>query len=152
MTSDDSWMELIKSYDDIPLLPMQIAIQKDLALIFDILDPKTGMKIEDFLEPPGNGTRQTRANLVTIMQKAIQDPTTNHQHRNLFRRHQGILHWLFQSGQLETLLGMKKTGRRIMLGKIIGMMDTEENKIRQRIFQGNYIYTGRNQQATGGNQ
>ena len=33
----------IKSFHDIPLLPIQIAIQKDLALIFDIIDPKTYM-------------------------------------------------------------------------------------------------------------
>jgi len=131
----------IKSYQDIPLLPAQLAVLKDLALIFDIFDPKTYMRVEEFLEPlQTEQTRTTRSKLVTIMEKAVRDPTTNHQQRSLFRRHQGLLHWLSTAKYVGPLLEMKKGQRRKSLAELIGLLNTEENQIRQTIYQGNYIY------------
>ena len=131
----------IKTYHDIPPLPSQLAILKDLELIFDIFDPKTYMRVEEFLEPaPTDQIRSTRSGLVTIMEKAVKNPTVNHQHRSLFRRHQSILHWLNTAKCAGPLLEMKKGQRKKKLLELIGILDTEENKIRKRIFQGDYIY------------
>ena len=134
----------IKTFHDIPMLPSQIAILKDLSLIFDILDPRTGMSIEEFLEPPSDGARVTRARLVSIMEKATQDPTTNDQHRNLFRRHEGILRWMYQSNYLLPLLEMRKKPRRKMIGLLLGTIRSEENRLREEIFQGNFSYQRQN--------
>ena len=99
------------------------------------------MRVEEFLEPaPTEQIRSTRSGLVTIMEKAVKDPTVNHQHRSLFRRHQGILHWLNTAKYAGPLLEMKKGQRKKNLLELIGLLDTEENRIRKRIFQGDYVY------------
>ena len=113
----------IRSFHDIPLLPIQIAIQKDLSLIFDIIDPKTCMDLAEFLEPP-NGDGRTRSSLMSIMEKAIKNRTINHQKRNLFRRHQRILLWLYNNNCIGPLLMMKKKQRRKIIGKLLGEFET----------------------------
>ena len=109
------------------------------------MDPKTGMRLEEFLEPGRHGIRETRSSLASIMQRAVNDPTMYHQTRSIFRRHQQILHYLYTSRQLEVLLGMRKGVRRFWIGRILGSLDTEENRLRVEIFDGNYEYKGRQQ-------
>ena len=35
---------------------------------------------------------------------------------------------------------MKKKQRRKLIGELLGLFDTEENRIRARIYEGNYVY------------
>ena len=139
----------IRSFHDIPLLPTQIAIQKDLSLIFDIIDPKTYMELNEFLEPP-NGDGRTRSSLMSVMEKAIKNRTINHQKRNLFRRHQRILLWLYNNNCIGPLLMMKKKQRRKTIGRLLGDFDTEENRIRKRIYEGDYVYRPQKKEGSGG--
>ena len=45
---------------------------------------------------------------------------------------------------------MKKKQRRETIGRLLGDFDTEENRIRKRIYEGNYIYRPQQKEGSGG--
>merc|ERR1712066_1341 len=89
----------IKSMNDIPLLPSQIFVLKDLMLILDILDPTTTMRLEDFLEPVNTRERSARSDQHSLLLRAFEDKSSNHPTRSIFRRHQRLLPWIHRENQ-----------------------------------------------------
>ena len=63
----------IKSFHDIPLLPSQTWILKDMMAILDIADPKTTMRLEDFLPPLPDRERQMRSSNQSLLMAAFKD-------------------------------------------------------------------------------
>ena len=144
----------INTYNDIPILPSQVLVLKDLILLFDICDQRTVMSLEDFLEPSGNGGGRTRYSNYTSIEKAINNRSEHHQTRSIFRRHRYLLHWMGGLWDFAQIAGLKKDARKKTLEEILGKLDTEENQLRLQIYNGSYTYIQRpspNRKQTGSN-
>ena len=112
----------IQTYEDIPLLPTQIMVQKDLAMLFDICDPRTTMDLDDFLEPSGNGSGRTRSSKYSAIERAVNNKSQHHQTRSIFRRHRHLLIWMDGLWDFAEIAGMKKDPRRRKLQEILSKL------------------------------
>ena len=48
--------------------------------------------------------------------------------------------WIGNGWDFAEITGLKKDARRLKLKEILGKLDIEENRVRERIFNGNFIY------------
>jgi len=95
------------------------------------------MKINDFMEPPKTSSRVTRS----IKESMLEDGLAHHYNRSIFRRHKDILKWILDNDTMITELEEKKKHtRRNMIKKIINELPTEENKIRQDLWEEKFCY------------
>ena len=87
--------KLTSRADDLPLMPGQMAIYKDLCTIFNIIDDNPGIDATDILEQlPEMPMRAMRSGESTAMEYNLKNKDTHHPNRSIIRRHANLIKWI----------------------------------------------------------
>ena len=125
---------------DLPLMPVQVAILKDLCLIFSIVAGDANIDATDILIQPKTPVRATRSEADSAFVYNQKLKTAHHQERSIVRRHGALVEWICtQDIPIEDILQRNKVARKALLKELVERTDTVENKIRNDIWNGTYV-------------
>ena len=122
-------------------LPSQIAIKKDLKLIFDILTEQSTVAPGDILGEKRE-CENTRSKHQTLLKNSLQNKSNHCKHLSLLYRYKTLLMEI-ETNPLHKLNGIQQLnglGRERAIEQFIDSRNCFENEIRKSIYRGTYVY------------
>ena len=122
----------------LPLTPGHYAVYKDMCLILDIITGENNLDADDFLITK-NRSRITRQGGQLAWAVNVKNRRAHHRELSIIRRHETFVDYLLncQISMLE-LYAMTRDERKEKLRRMIDLIPTHDNQIREQIWEGTF--------------
>ena len=129
---------VLKHRYQLPLTPGHYAVYKDLCLILDVITGENNLDADDFLITKHN-SRITRQGDQPTWITNVKDRRAHHRELSIVRRHEAFVDYLLNCkvNMLE-LHSMTRDQRKEKLRRMIDLIPSKENGIRDQIWEGTF--------------